>query len=121
MRWSAANDSLLSREDWHGSVGAEDLDFRGIDGPVATLACSLGKWGEMESVWNAFQRRSLSWSHRYHQWKPEYLWDRRSRCRRDECHRALLTVRALIEFRLLFLLQIGNLFVRDLFLFGNIQ
>ena len=49
-RWSTANDSGLSREDWQGAVGAEDSDLGGIDGSVAGLACSPGKCGGVESV-----------------------------------------------------------------------
>lgn len=41
---------LAFQADWRGSVGIEDLDLGGIDGPVAGLACATGKCGGLGEV-----------------------------------------------------------------------
>ena len=100
----------------------EDPDFGGVDGPVVSLACSTGKSGRVEVVGSWRQRRNGSRSHRHHQWKAEDLRDRGSGCRLDQPHRAPLTMRALIECWILFLVQrVVTVMLVSALRFGNVQ
>ena len=49
-RLARARDSWLWRADGGGLVGTKAADWRDVDGPVAGLACSIGKCGGVEAV-----------------------------------------------------------------------